>query len=407
MHDNRLAAALRARGRDVVLVPLYTPLRTDEIDVSESRVFYGGVNAYLQHKSALFRHTPWVVDRLFDAPWLLRAAGKQAGAARPEKLGAMTLSILQGERGMQRKELAKLVDGLRRLRPAVVYLPNLMFAGLARSLKVGLGVPVLCGLTGEDIFIDRLTEPYHSAVLAVIRECGQDIDAYVALTDYYARHAVEHFGLPAERVHRIPLGIHVAEFAGPRPPAAGPPTIGYLARVCPEKGLHLLAEALPMLRAVGHACRVRAAGYLGSADRDYLAQLTGRLREGGFDEVAFEYVGEVTQAEKIEFLRQVDVLAVPTTYAEAKGFYALEALAAGVPLVLPGHGAFQELIAATGGGLLHEPGDAASLAAALGELLADGERRTAMAARGQQAAMAQYDAAHMAEQAWALFERFV
>ncbi|MBU0616407.1 MAG: glycosyltransferase family 1 protein, partial [Planctomycetes bacterium] len=52
MHDNRLAATLIGQGRDVVLIPLYTPLRTDETDVSERRVYYGGINAYLQQSSA-------------------------------------------------------------------------------------------------------------------------------------------------------------------------------------------------------------------------------------------------------------------------------------------------------------------------------------------------------------------
>ena len=67
MHDNRLAAALRAAGRDVLLMPLYTPLRTDETDVSHAHIYYGAVNVFLQHATALFRHTPWFVDRLLDA----------------------------------------------------------------------------------------------------------------------------------------------------------------------------------------------------------------------------------------------------------------------------------------------------------------------------------------------------
>ncbi len=44
LRDNRLAATLIAQGRDVVLMPLYTPIRTDEVDVSETHVYYGGIN---------------------------------------------------------------------------------------------------------------------------------------------------------------------------------------------------------------------------------------------------------------------------------------------------------------------------------------------------------------------------
>ena len=56
MHDNTLAAALMRRGVDVALIPTYTPLRTDEESVSLDRVFYGGINVFLQEKLGLFRH---------------------------------------------------------------------------------------------------------------------------------------------------------------------------------------------------------------------------------------------------------------------------------------------------------------------------------------------------------------
>lgn len=48
LRDNALAAELIARGHDVMLVPLYTPTRTDEPNVSDRHVFFGGVSVYLQ-----------------------------------------------------------------------------------------------------------------------------------------------------------------------------------------------------------------------------------------------------------------------------------------------------------------------------------------------------------------------
>src|SRR5205823_11236382 len=56
MRDNTLAAALARLGHDALLVPTYTPLTTDEPDVSQRRVFLGGINVYLQEKLGLFRH---------------------------------------------------------------------------------------------------------------------------------------------------------------------------------------------------------------------------------------------------------------------------------------------------------------------------------------------------------------
>src|SRR5207248_2981602 len=112
LHDNTLAAALLALGHDVLLIPTYTPTKTDEPDVSQKRVFFGGVNVFLQQKLALFRHTPWFVDRLLDARSLLRWAGRFAAKTKAEELGGLTVSMLQGTHGRQRKEVDKIVHWL-------------------------------------------------------------------------------------------------------------------------------------------------------------------------------------------------------------------------------------------------------------------------------------------------------
>ena len=405
MHDNRLAATLIRQGRDVTLVPLYTPLRTDEEDVSTPRVYYGGINVYLQQSLALFRHTPWVLDRLFDARPLLRAAGRYASSTRPEDLGPMTLSVLRGEHGAQRKELEKLIEGLRPMRPRVVYFPNLMFIGFARRIKEALAAPIVCSLSGEDIFLDRLPQPYREQVFAELRQRAQsDVDAFVALTDYYAAHATQHFSLPAERVHSAHMGIDVTGFAKAAP-ASGPFTIGYLARVCPDKGFGQICTAFKHLRAAGHNCRLHVAGFLGQADRPFFERCVSDLRNAGAGD-AFEHHGEVTRERKQRFLQSLHALAAPTEYAESKGYYILEALAAGVPVVVPEHGAFPELIAATGGGLLHAPRDAQATAAALQQLMQDEPLRARLADAGHRAVHASFTADHLATRVWQIFEQF-
>ena len=233
------------------------------------------------------------------------------------------------------------------------------------------------------------------------------MDGFVSLTDYYANHAISHFGLPPERVHRIPMGIHAHDFAEAAEPLGETFTIGYLARICPEKGLHKLCEAFMRLRQAGTPpCRLRAAGYLGSGDRAYFDELCARLRQSGAHD-AFEYVGEVSRADKIRFLRSLHVLAAPTTYRESKGFYVIEALAAGVPVVLPDHGAFPEIVAATDGGLLHEPDSTESLSERLAELAADPTLRQRLSTSAIAAARSKFSADEMATQAWQLFRRFV
>src|SRR5205085_12333673 len=123
MHDNTLVAALSAQGHDALLVPTYTPIRTDEPDVSQERVFFGGINVYLQQKLGLFRHTPWFLDRLLDAPRLLRWVSRFAVKTRAEDLGDLTVSVLQGEHGHQKKEVDKIVNWLADdIKPEIVVL---------------------------------------------------------------------------------------------------------------------------------------------------------------------------------------------------------------------------------------------------------------------------------------------
>src|SRR5436309_7630508 len=130
MHDNTSAAALTRLGHDVLLVPTYTPIRTDEEDVSQKRVFFGGINVYLQQKLSLFRHTPWFLDRLLDAPRLLRWASRFAVKTQARDLGELTVSVLRGEHGRQRKEVAKLVRWLEReVRPGLVNLTSALLSG--------------------------------------------------------------------------------------------------------------------------------------------------------------------------------------------------------------------------------------------------------------------------------------
>lgn len=100
------------------------------------------------------------------------------------------------------------------------------------------------------------------------------------------------------------------------------------------------------------------------------------------------------------------MLSVPAAYPESKGFYVLEALAAGVPVVQPAHGSFPELIAATGGGVLYEPGNVAALADSLAGLMDDAPRRQQLTAQGRAAVHRDFTAERMATEAWRLYERF-
>src|SRR5207248_2189380 len=79
LHDNTLAAALVALGHDALLIPTFTPIRTDEVDVSTGRIFLGGINVYLDQYAA-FRWVPRFARGWLDRPGLLRWVERFGGA---------------------------------------------------------------------------------------------------------------------------------------------------------------------------------------------------------------------------------------------------------------------------------------------------------------------------------------
>lgn len=403
LRDNRLAATLIEQGRDVLVIPMYTPLKVDEPDTGKGRVYYGGINVALQQSTGVFRLMPGWLDAALDVRPLLRAAGRFSSSTGPDRLGALTVSVLKGEHGRQAKELERLVGALRELKPDVINLPNLMFAGMARRLKTELGAAVLCTLSGEDVFLDRLLEPHRAEAFQLICDAAPHVDGYVSLTQYYADHSVSHFGLPADRVHHVPMGIRAEDFEPADTDSPSLLTIGYFARICADKGFGALCEAFAELASRGRSCRLRAGGYLGKLDRPHFAQAVKMLQDRGLSS-RFEYIGEVDRAGKIAFYRSVQVLCLPGPYPEAKGLSVLEAMAAGVPVVLPRHGSYPELVVATDGGLLYEPGDAAALVAALERLMDDAEERQSLGRAGAAAVRGRFNDRVMADRMWELYE---
>ncbi len=166
LRDNALVAALRRLGHQATMVPLYLPLTLDEADQSAGTpVFFGGLNVYLEQKSALFRGAPGWLRDLLSSPGLLKWAAGKAAKTRAADLGELTLSMLRGEAGNQARELEDLIAWLRTQPPPdVICLSNALLIGMARRLKTDLRVPVACALQGEDFFLDGLPEPHRPAL---------------------------------------------------------------------------------------------------------------------------------------------------------------------------------------------------------------------------------------------------
>lgn len=410
LHDNALAAALIANGCDVALIPLYTPIRTDEENVSIDRVFFGGINVYLQEHFAPFRYLPRFLDRWLDWPWLIDRVSRGGIQVEADRLGSMTVSMLRGESGRQRKEIRRLVDWLaREERPQIVNFSNVLISGAAAAIKRRLNVPIAVTLQGDDLFLNDLKEPYKQQAFAEIARIAQGVDGFIVNTHYYADAMSRLLQIGREKFHIVPLGLNTRDFADNdevRRPTV--PTVGYLARIAPEKGFHLLVEAFAKLKLMPgmELAKLRAAGWLGAADRGFFAQQQERLRQLGVAD-SFEYLGVVDRQGKHRFLQSLDLLSVPTTYRDPKGLFVLEALAAGTPVVQPNHGAFSELLGSTGGGVLVPPNDVDALAQALFELLTDDKKRHELALAGRKGVLERHAAPQMARATAAVFGQLI
>jgi glycosyltransferase involved in cell wall biosynthesis len=405
LRDNALAAEMISRGHDVTLMPIYTPTLTDETNVSQPKVFFGGISVYLQQYVSLFRKSPWVLDRLWDSSLMLKLAARRSISTSPKLLGELTVSMLKGEDGNQRKELLKMLDWLRHESPPdVISLPYTLLIGLAKPLREALRKPVYCTLQGEDLFLDGLQEPYRREALRLIRENIKHVDAFIAVSEYYARFMPGYLGIPKDKIRVVPLGINLNGYE-PRPttttPRSAPFTVGYFARVAPEKGLHVLAETYRRLRREREdfpAARLEVAGYLGAEHKGYLEGIARQMKECGLA-AEFHYRGVLDRQEKIDFLRRLDVLSVPATYDEPKGIFLLEAMACGVPVVQPRRGAFTEIVEKTQGGLLVEPDDTEALAAGIIKLYKNPQLAATLGRGGLRGVREHYSVARMADAA--------
>ena len=410
MHDNALAAGMKTAGEDVTMFPLYTPMRLDEENVGERKIFFGGIKAYLLQK---YPH-PFLGRDL-----LLRIAGAQAflrlmprfdigSAVDPVANAEMTVSMLKGESGNQRELLDEFVGWVKtHYQPDIIHITNALMIGVARQFKHSLQVPITCGLHGEDIFLEGLPQPYQNEALKLIRERAQDVDRFLAISGYYGDMFSKWVGLDASKIDVVWPGIALDDYRNLIPDSSPRPlTIGFFARFVPEKGLHLLVDAFLRLARSGEFPNLQllAGGYVSRAYKTYLDGIRKTIRDNRLED-RVKLLGTLERDEKLNFFRQIDVFSVPAPYREPKGISILEALAAGVPVVQPEHGAYPEWVNATQGGILHRPHDSADLAEKLAILLRDAELRRQLGQQGRQGIFENFSSEKMTSAALEVMRR--
>jgi len=385
LRDSGFVSALRKAGHQAMILPVYLPL-TINGDVQDTPVFYGAVNIYLKQIFPLLRHMPGWMEHMLNSAPLLKIAASKAGSTRAHGLEELTESMLMGKEGQQGKELDELVHFLKHHeKPDVVHFSNALLLGMARQIKEEVGVPVVCSLQDEDVWVDVMSGPYRKKIWDLLAEKARDVDAFVAVRNYFAGVMKSKMALPAEKVFVIPIGINPADYEfNSNPPDR--PAIGYLSRIYEDNGFGVLVDAFILLKSRRgfENLKLHATGGMTGDDKHFFNDQLKKLQKAGLsgDIHVFENFGT---ADLHTFFKSVSVLSVPVLKGEAFGLYQLEALASGVPLVQPALGAFPEIIEATHGGLLYEPNTPEALATSLASIINDRAGLQQLGANGRKA----------------------
>jgi glycosyltransferase involved in cell wall biosynthesis len=372
LRDSKYVGAVRELGHQVVKIPMYLPLFSDENDTNNIPLFYGAISIYLKQLYPFLRRAPAWFDRLMNSKPMLRLAARMSGSTRARGLGELTVSMLMGEHGEQREELDRMVAWIAdHCKPDVIHLSNALLLGLAGRIKERLNVPVVCSLQDEDVWVDVMKPAFRDRAWELIREDAACVDLFVAVSDYYGEVMKERMNLPSEKIQSLHLGVFPEDYPA-MPVESKGRNIGFISRMNQENGLDILVDAFILLKQKRGFEDVRltlTGGFTGD-DVKYIKSNRKKLARAGLLEYV-DFHEDFIDAGRMEFFRKVSVVSVPVRMGEAFGLYLVEAMASGVPVVQPALGAFPEIIGVTGGGITYEGNTPENLSRSLETMLGD------------------------------------
>lgn len=408
LRDSKFVEALRSNGHQVIKIPMYLPLFSDEHDLGDTPVFYGAISIYLKQLYPVFRHAPKWFDRLLNSGLMLKFAAKMSGSTNAKGLEDMTVSMLLGEDGKQHEELERMADWIAdNCKPDIIHISNALLLGLAHTLKKKLNVPVVCSLQDEDVWVDVMHERFRHKVWQLMAEKGTEVDGFIAVSHYFATRMRNLLHIPEHKLNTIHLGVNPNDYTF-EPKDNTTRNIGYISRMCHENGMDILVDAFILLKKQARFSDVKLILTGGStgADIAYIKENRQKLSVAGLTEmveIQEEFEGKARQI----FFSRVGLISVPVRNGEAFGLYLIEAMASGVPVVQPRLGAFPEIVGISGGGNIYEQNDPETLANALASLLDDPKQLHKLSFQARKGVEMHFDIAGHAREMSALYENVI
>ncbi len=396
--DYALVQSLQNMGYEAVIAPLYLPLDLDDPQMKEENpIFYGALRVYLNEKLPFFHKVPLAWKSKLNSIPLLKWLARQSAKTHSSGMEEITLSLLKGEDGKQKKELDEIIRWLKVYeKPDVVYLSNALLCGIAKAIHQELGIPVFCFLQDEHQWVENMSPQYQDRVWHEIRERSSFIQKFIPVSHYYARFIQEKVRLPREKFHPIYPGINIDNFPYS---FSGMPAIGYVSRWDARLGLGILLEAFYLLKeqAKFQEWKLLIMGGKSKEDEKFLLQEKKKW-EGKNLSKDIEFFPLFHEKARKELYSRISLLCVPNPQGEAFGLFLLEAQASGIPVVQPDTGAYPEILQKTQGGVLYAPNDPQTLAKALSHLMEDPEKSKDLGQIGRKTVEESFSIQRMAQE---------
>lgn len=387
--DALQAQALQQAGHEVTVMPLYLPMKYASEGVP---VFFPATSYFIEQAAFRKKGMPGWLRKATSAGPLLKMASSLSGTTSSAGMEGMTLSMIGGEGGAFRKNVQELMDWMRSTGlPDVMHLSSTLLLGIARPIREELGVPVVCSLQDEEVWLDGLEGAYSQKAWDLIRENARFVNHFVTTSQYY-REVVNHKLPEIKNISMVYPGVDLERYKAVQAPQK--PTIGFFYRMNRLDGLDLLSEAFVALKRKGSIPGLQlriGGGFMGKEDKRFLEKVKAILEPFKAD-VAFDEYAVNAHA---PFFGKITVLSVPLRFQEGVGLYVCEAFAAGVPVVEPETGSFPEIV--NGAGVLYDPSEEGALAASLERLLTDASLMEACRQRASVMARERYNAVLMAK----------